>query len=52
MANRKHSPEPTQREKFETLAKELECDDDEAAFDERLKKIATAPRPQKTAPRT
>jgi hypothetical protein len=29
-----------QRAKFEALARELECDDDEAAFDERLKKLA------------
>ncbi|WP_394762283.1 hypothetical protein [Phenylobacterium sp.] len=34
----------TQAEKFADLARELECDDDEAAFDERLKKLATAPK--------
>ena len=33
----------TQAEKFADLARELECDEDEAAFDERLKKLATAP---------
>jgi hypothetical protein len=33
----------TQAEKFADLARELECDDDEAAFDERLKKLAKAP---------
>jgi hypothetical protein len=33
----------SQAEKFADLARELECDDDEAAFDERLKKLATAP---------
>ena len=34
-----------QLEKFKDLARELECDDDdEAAFDERLKKLATAPK--------
>ncbi|WP_309607211.1 hypothetical protein [Phenylobacterium sp.] len=32
-----------QVDKFRELARELECDDDEAAFDERLKKLATAP---------
>jgi hypothetical protein len=37
----------TQAEKFADLARELECDDDEAAFDERLKKLATAPRDSK-----
>ena len=30
----------TQAEKFADLARELECDEDEAAFDERLKKLA------------
>ena len=35
--------ERTQAEKFADLARELECDEDEAAFDERLKKLATAP---------
>jgi hypothetical protein len=44
MIKREHSPDSTQREKFESLARELECDEDEAAFDERLKKIATAPK--------
>jgi hypothetical protein len=33
----------TQVEKFADLARELECDEDEAAFDERLKKLAKAP---------
>ena len=39
-------PKP-QIDKFRDLARELECDDDEKAFDERLKRIATAPRPPK-----
>ena len=34
-----------QAEKLKELALELECDEDEAAFDERLKKLATAPKP-------
>lgn len=37
------TPKP-QIDKFRDLARELECDDDEAAFDERLKKLAKAPR--------
>jgi hypothetical protein len=37
-----HSP-VSQIDKFEQLARELETDDDEARFDERLKKLATAP---------
>jgi hypothetical protein len=31
-----------QLDKFRDLARELECDEDEAAFDERLKKMAKA----------
>jgi len=31
--------------KFRDLARELECDEDEAAFDERLKKLAKPPPP-------
>jgi len=37
------TPRKPQAEKFADLARELECDEDEAAFDERLKKLATAP---------
>lgn len=36
------SDERPQADKFVDLARELECDDDEAAFDERLKKLATS----------
>lgn len=37
-----------QIEKFKELARELEADEDEAAWDERLKKIAKAkPAPEK-----
>ena len=38
-----------QGDKFKELARELECDDDEAAFDERLKKLAKAPPPKPKA---
>lgn len=31
--------EPTQLDKFKAAARELECDDDEARFDERVKKL-------------
>jgi hypothetical protein len=34
----------SQADKFRDMARELECDDDEAAFDERVRKIATAPK--------
>jgi len=39
------SPPPKpQLDKFRDLARELECDDDEVRFDEKLKKLAKAPR--------
>ena len=34
----------TQAEKFADLARELECDEDEDAFDEWLRKLAKAPK--------
>lgn len=47
------TPKPDERsqaDKFRDLARELECDDDEAAFDERLKKLAKAPKPPPKGP--
>ncbi|MGH6955428.1 MAG: hypothetical protein ACREEW_02035 [Caulobacteraceae bacterium] len=45
------APKPkAQAEKFRDLARELETDDDETRFDERLKKLAKAPKP-KTEPK-
>lgn len=39
------TPDPrTQAEKFADLARELECDESEEAFGERLKRLARAPR--------
>ncbi|WP_156495453.1 hypothetical protein [Croceicoccus estronivorus] len=39
----------TQREKFEALVRELECDEDEAKWDERLKKVTKGkPAPEKS----
>jgi hypothetical protein len=35
-----------QGDEFKELARELECDEDEDAFDERLRKLATAPKPE------
>ena len=42
-------PPRSQVEKFRDLARELETDDDETRFDERLKRLATAPREPKPA---
>lgn len=38
-------PKP-QADKFRDLARELECDEDEAAFEDRVRKVATAPKPE------
>ena len=45
MAKHLEPAQAAQIDKFRDLARELECDEDEAAFDERLRKIATAPKP-------
>lgn len=37
-------PAPTQLDKFKEAARELATDDREAAFDEKLKKVAKAPK--------
>lgn len=39
----------TQADKFEKLARELECDEDEAAFEDKVRKVATAPKPEPEA---
>jgi hypothetical protein len=36
----------SQPDKFRDLARELECDEDEARFEDQVKKIATAPKPE------
>jgi hypothetical protein len=43
----------TQTDKFKRAAKDAQCDEDEAAFEKRLKKIAKAPppKPDKKKPR-
>ena len=42
--------EPTQLDKFKEAARQLECDDDEARFDERVKKLVRQkPAPEKPA---
>lgn len=35
-----------QADKFRYMARELECDEDEAAFDEKVRKVVTAPKPE------
>lgn len=38
-----NKPESTQADKFRDLARELECDEDEARFEEAVRKVAKAP---------
>jgi len=38
--------QPEQLTKFRDMARELECDEDEAAFEDKVRKVATAPRPE------
>lgn len=42
-------PKP-QADKFRDLARELECDEDEARFEETVRKVAKAPQPRPTEP--
>ena len=52
MANRKIGK--SQRERFVETARELECDEDEAAFDETMDRVALkkdAPREERDAPK-
>jgi hypothetical protein len=36
----------SQPDKFRELARELECDEDEAAFEDKVRKVATTPKPE------
>lgn len=38
-------PDKPQPDKFRDLARELECDEDEARFEETVRKLAKAPKP-------
>lgn len=35
-----------QPDKFRDMARELECDEDEAIFEEKVRKVATTPKPE------
>ena len=35
---------PSQADKFRDLARELECDEEEASFEEKVRRVATAPK--------
>ena len=35
-----------QADKFRDLARELECDEDEAAFEDKVRRVATSPKPE------
>lgn len=42
------TPKP-QADKFRELARELECEEDEAAFEGKVRKVATTPKPEPDA---
>jgi hypothetical protein len=41
----------TQIDRFKALARELDCDEDEAAFEEALKKVSESPHQPKHEPK-
>ena len=45
MASKSTDSRP-QADKFRDLARELECDEDEAAFEDKVRRVATAPKPR------
>jgi hypothetical protein len=47
--NKQHQTEKPQLQRFIETARELGCDEDEAAFDEKLKRIATV-KPKRKVP--
>jgi hypothetical protein len=53
MTAKQPSPEAdeAQHQRFKELARELGCDEDEAAFDAAVKKIATSPHQPKHEPK-
>ncbi len=42
-------PKSSQPDKFRDLARELECDEDEAAFEDKVRRVATTPKPNEDA---
>lgn len=42
--------ESPQADKFRQMARELECDEDEAAFEDKVRKVATVPKPEADDP--
>ena len=48
MAETKHDSDD-QAKRFRDMARELGCDEDEAAFEDKVRKVATAPKPPKPA---
>lgn len=48
---KRSEPKEAQHDRFKELARELGCDEDEEAFEEALRKVATAPRQPKHVPK-
>lgn len=42
----KTSSDKEQPDKFRDMARELECDEDESAFEDKVRKVVTAPKPE------
>lgn len=43
----KPNDEPSQQDKFRDIARQLECDEDETKFEDLVRRVATAPKPEK-----
>jgi hypothetical protein len=48
--SRRTQPPQSQADKFRDLARQLECDEDEAAFKAKVVKVARAPKPPRRDP--
>lgn len=46
MPKQQEQAAPSQADKFADLARELECDEDEARFEETVKRVAKSPPPK------
>lgn len=44
-----NKPDQSQVDKFQQLARELECDEDEAKFEQTVKKVATKNAPRRSS---
>lgn len=45
------APPKPQADKFRDMARELEADEDEAAFEDKVRRVVTAPKPETEEPK-